>query len=65
MEMVSTSKVRYLNALKCRLNMSSCYAFHRVRRNEDPSLNHESVATTNTRTEVTVARSRNLLCSVL
>jgi len=65
MEMVSTSKVRYLNALKSKFNISRCYAFHRVRRNEDPSLSYESVATTNTRTEVTVAKSRNLLCSVL
>jgi len=65
MEMVSTSKVRCLNALESKFNISRCYAFHRARRNEDPSLNHESVATTNTRTEVTVAKSRNLLCSVL
>ena len=51
--------------LESKFNISRCYAFYCVRRNEDPSLSYESVATTNTRTEVPVVKSRNLLCSVL
>ena len=64
-EVVNTSKVGYLNALESKFNMNRCNMFHLVRRNEDPSLKHESVTTANTRTQVTVAKSRALLCSVL